>query len=169
MACNSARWKYSPNILISITFFLYFSNTIQRHLGQWGFRFELINVSQSWNISNGKNQDYVAEKKSTSVLGKHLPIERLQVCSSQEIRWYGMRLHHGPLTRYVRLRVAHAPGIPGTFSRHRLQRKPLVSDPGVTHVPWCMSRSLSRGGGENAPGIPRACATRNYTYLARGP
>ena len=31
--------------------------------------------------------------------------------------------------------------------RHRLQRKPLVSDPGmhhgtwVTHVPWCMSRS----------------------------
>ena len=41
------------------------------------------------------------------------------------------------------------------FSRHRLQRKPLVSDPGmhhrtcVTHVPWCMSGSLTRGGGEN--------------------
>ena len=61
------------------------------------------------------------------------------------------------------------------FPRHRLQRKPLVSDPGmhhgtcVTHVPWCMSGSLFSGGGENVPGIPGACATRNFTYLARGP
>ena len=37
------------------------------------------------------------------------------------------------------------------FPRHRLQRKPPVSDPGmhhgacVTHVPWCMSGSLTRG------------------------
>ena len=42
--------------------------------------------------------------------------------------------------------------------------KPLVSDPGmhhdtcVTHVPWCMSGSLTCGGGENVPGIPGACA-----------
>ena len=79
---------------------------------------------------------------------------------------------NGPLTRYIKLRDVHAPGMPGTFSRHRLQRKPLVSDPGmhhgtcVTHVPWCMSGSLTRGGGENVPG---ACATLNFTYLARGP
>ena len=39
------------------------------------------------------------------------------------------------------------------FPHHRLQRKPLVSDPGmhhgtcVTHVPWCMSGSLNCGGG----------------------
>ena len=61
------------------------------------------------------------------------------------------------------------------FPRHRLQRKPLVSDPGmhhgtcVTHVPWCMSGSLSRDDGENVPGIPGACATRNFAYLVRGP
>ena len=61
------------------------------------------------------------------------------------------------------------------FPSHRLQRKPLVSDPGmhhgtcVTHVPWCMSGSLVRGGGENVPGIPGACATHNFTYLVRGP
>ena len=61
------------------------------------------------------------------------------------------------------------------ISRHRLQRKPLVSDPGmhhgtcVTHVPWCMSESLARGGGENVSGIPGACANRNFTYLVRGP
>ena len=61
------------------------------------------------------------------------------------------------------------------FPRHRLQRKPLVSDPGmhhgtsVTHVPWCILGSLIRGGGENIPGIPDACATPNFAYLVRGP
>ena len=61
------------------------------------------------------------------------------------------------------------------FLTYRLQRKPQVSDPGmhhgtcVTHVPWCMSESLIRGRGENVPGIPGACATRNFAYLARGP
>ena len=70
-------------------------------------------------------------------------------------------------------------GNAGNCPRDRLQRKPLVSDPGmhhgtcVTHVPWCMSGSLTRGGGENVPGSPGACAcacaTRNFTYLSRGP
>ena len=61
------------------------------------------------------------------------------------------------------------------FPRHRLQRKPLVSGPVmhhrtcVTHVPWCISGSLTNGGGKNVPGIPGACATRNFMYLARGP
>ena len=61
------------------------------------------------------------------------------------------------------------------FPRHRLQRKPLVNDPGMhhgtctTHVPWWMSGSLTRGVGENVPGIPGACTTRNFTYLVRGP
>ena len=63
------------------------------------------------------------------------------------------------------------------FSRHRLQRKPLVSDNSMhhgtcaTHVPWCMSGSLTRCGGktspENVPGIPGACATRNYCPACR--
>ena len=50
------------------------------------------------------------------------------------------------------------------FPRRRLQGKMLVSDPGmhhgtcVTHVPWCMSGSLTCGGRENVPGIPGACA-----------
>ena len=53
---------------------------------------------------------------------------------------------HGPLTIYVELRVAHAPGMPGKFSL------PLrVSDPDMhhgtcmTHVPWCMPGSLTSG------------------------
>ena len=61
------------------------------------------------------------------------------------------------------------------FPRNQLQRELLVSDPGihhgtcVTHVPWCMSGSLTRSGGENVPGIPGACATRNFANLVRGP
>ena len=39
----------------------------------------------------------------------------------------------------------------------------------VTHVPWCMSGSLTGGGGENVPGIPGACTTRNFAYLVRSP
>ena len=71
---------------------------------------------------------------------------------------------------------AHAPGMSGTFSP-----PPQVRDPDmhhgtcVTHVPWCMSGSLisgflwSRRRGGNVPGIPGACASHNFTYLARGP
>ena len=46
--------------------------------------------------------------------------------------------------------------------------KPLVSDPDmhhgtcVTHVPWCVSKSLTRFGGEHVPGIPGACNPQFY-------
>ena len=61
------------------------------------------------------------------------------------------------------------------FPRNQLQKKPIASDLDmhhgmcVTHVPWCMSGSLTHGGVENVPGIPGACVTRNFTYLERGP
>ena len=51
--------------------------------------------------------------------------------------------------------------------------QPLVRDPCmhrgtcVTHVPWCIQGLLSRG--KNIPSIPGARATRNFTYLVRGP
>ena len=71
---------------------------------------------------------------------------------------------HGPLTRYIKLQVAHAPGMPGTFSS-----PPRIC---VTHVQWCMPGSLTSGflwsrGRENVPGIPGPCAIHNFTYLAR--
>ena len=53
---------------------------------------------------------------------------------------------NGPFTRCVKLRVAHALGMPGTFSPQQ-----RVSDPDmhhgtcVTHVPWCMPGSLTSG------------------------
>ena len=88
---------------------------------------------------------------------------------------YSRVFHHGPFIRYVKVRVAHAPERRERFPCHRLQRKPLVSDPVmhhgtcVTHVPRCMSRSLTGGGGVNVPGIPGACTIRNFTYQVRGP
>ena len=58
------------------------------------------------------------------------------------------------------------------FPHHRLQRKPLVSDPGmpcVTHVLWCILGSLACSGRENVASIPGACTTCNFAYLVRGP
>ena len=52
----------------------------------------------------------------------------------------------GPLARYIKLRVAHAPGMPGTSSS-----TPWVSDLDmhhdtcVTHVPCCLPGSLTNG------------------------
>ena len=81
----------------------------------------------------------------------------------------GNRTNHGPLSRYVKSRVAHAPGMPRTFSRYRLQRKPLVSDPsmrdaravmqvGIAYLQWRGKRSRHS----------RRMRTLNLTYLARG-
>ena len=108
-----------------------------------------------------------------AVEDRNLPISRSHIITD-EVNSRSIRGSHGPLTRYAKLWVAHATGMPGTFLRHRLQRKLLVRDPGmyqgtcVTHMSWCMSGSLTRGG-ENVPGIPGAWATHNFTYLARGP
>ena len=86
-------------------------------------------------------------------------------------------LNNGPVTRCVKWQVARALRrvCRERFPQHQLRRKPLVSDPGmhhsmwVTHLPWCMSGSLTRGGGENVPGTAGACASLNFTYLAKGP
>ena len=81
--------------------------------------------------------------------------------------WFD-KFFHGSFTRYEKLRMHRE-----RFPRHRGQRKPLDSDPGmhhctcVAHVPWCMSGSLTRGGVENVRGIPGACETRNFTFLVK--
>ena len=81
----------------------------------------------------------------------------------------------GLLPDTQKLRVMQVPGMSETFSPPPTSKKPLVIDPGmnhdkgVTHVPWCMSGSLPRGGGENVPGIPVACTTRSLAHLVRGP
>ena len=61
------------------------------------------------------------------------------------------------------------------FPRRRLQRKLLVSDPGmhhgtcVTHVPWCMSGLLNQRRRRKHSRHSRHMRTRNLTNLVRGP
>ena len=102
----------------------------------------------------------------------------IQISISQKLfqRYQSFCYCQGPLAKHVQLRVVvHVPGIPGT-----LPPPPRVSDPDkhhgtrMTHVPWCMPGSLTSGvlwnrWRGNVPSIPGACATRNFTYLARGP
>ena len=82
----------------------------------------------------------------------------------------------GILYMMIKRRSSHIDSVSRSPSLHcDFIRKPRVSDPDlyhgtcVTHYPWRMSGSLIRGGRENVPGIPGACASRNWTYLARGP
>ena len=59
---------------------------------------------------------------------------------------FAIGCHNERLDRYVKLRVAHAPGMPRMFSP-----PPRVSDPDldhgtcVTHVSWCMLELLTSG------------------------
>ena len=78
---------------------------------------------------------------------------------------------HGSLTRYAKLRAAHAPG---TLSMPLRISDPDMHHTCVMHVPWCMPGSLtcgffwSRWRGKRSR-IPGTCATRNIAYLVRSP
>ena len=75
-----------------------------------------------------------------------LPATRMQRPNRTQEQLKCTKLIHGPLVRYVKLWVAHAPTMLGMFSP-----PPRVSDPNkdhgtcVTHVPWCMPGSLTNG------------------------
>ena len=82
---------------------------------------------------------------------------------------------NGPLIRYVKLRVDHAPGIRGTFPSRRVVVIPTC----ITLCAWrtChdayqdryLAVSFGVGGRESVPGIPGVWANRNFSYLVRGP
>ena len=81
-------------------------------------------------------------------------------------------MFHGPLTRYVTLRIEHAPVMPGTFSPLPTSKETTISDPSmhhgtcVMHVPWYMSGLLISGGGETFPVHAQPAI---FSYLERGP
>ena len=81
--------------------------------------------------------------------------------------WGMFYMYQCPWTSYQIRKItgcACAGNAGNVFPRRWFQRKPLVSDHGmhhgtcVTHVPWCMSGSLTCGDGKNVPGILGACA-----------
>ena len=90
---------------------------------------------------------YLCSQKSIVSTIKYLHRFSSRATKSQCLSVINMKIWlilNGPLARYVKFWVAHALGMPGTFSM-----PPRVSDPDkhygtcVTHVPWCMSGSLT--------------------------
>ena len=58
----------------------------------------------------------------------------------------GSIFYHGPLTRCVKLRVAHAPRMPGSFFPSlRVSNPDMHHGTCMTHVPWCMPGSPTSG------------------------
>ena len=102
---------------------------------------------------------------SQTVISSIAAVNGLPLCSS-------IAHTHGPVTRYVNLWVAHAPGMPGAFSQ------PPTSKDTASYRFWYASRHVrdaravihvgvsNPGGWESVPG---ACTTRSVTYLVTGP
>ena len=95
----------------------------------------------NWHESDGLRGGCLPVKMPFSIIWGHIG----DYITGWElgIRW-NRALVNGPLTRYAKLRVVHAPGMPGTFPQ------PLpVSEPDQHHgtclayVPWCMPGSLT--------------------------
>ena len=135
-------------------------------------------ASCSWEFSRG--QYFTEERKEAGSTGQEWKGETdRQEQRSREVSYIYITIYYVvPWTSHQIRKIAGcacAGNAGNVFPRCRIQRKPPVSDRGmhhgtcVTHMPWCMSGLLTCGGGENVPGIPSACATRNFTYLARGP
>ena len=78
-----------------------------------------------------------------------IPIPIVYVCQPLLFTTHHLSLtaySHGPLARYVMLQVAHAPGIPGTFSLPPRFGDPVMHHSTcVTHLPWWMPGSLTSG------------------------
>ena len=76
-------------------------------------------------------------------------VRRIELSMSlAAILWLSVRevTRNGPLAKYVKLRVGHAPGMPGTFPPPpRISDSDMHHGTCVTHEPLCMPGSLTRG------------------------
>ena len=137
-------------------------------LSFWAKRSSLFLRKYQRNFTVGRRRSFLPSA------GHKYHENKEQMDSQKEWSIISANGSNGPLARYVKLRVAHASRMPETFFP-----PPRVSYPDmrhgtcVTHMPWCMSGSLTSccfevGGGENVPGIYGAWATRNFANLKRG-
>ena len=77
---------------------------------------------------------------------------RFEMCQTRKMSvkfqsdYSTMTLWHESLARYAKVRVAHAPGMPGTFSPPlRVSDSDMHHGTRVTHVSLCMPGSLNSG------------------------
>ena len=102
--------------------------------------------------------------------------ERHRIWSTTEARSSCSMSHYaefnGPLTRYVKLWVSCAGNAGNVFPATDFKGNRKLAIPACITARacrTCMLGSLNPRRGESVPGIPGACATRNFTYLIRGP
>ena len=113
---------------------------------------------------NAHVNGFTHDKSNTKAFAMELRL----FCTRASISWYFSSLFvMGHLARYVKLRVAHAPGRPGTISGSLTARGGGGGGGGGGGAFRIANRG--EGGGGGVPGIPGACATHNFTYLARAP
>ena len=74
---------------------------------------EMEKWSNEWPMSFPWNMQNFKFEKTYDRPVRHVQPIHTQWASIRTCRYVG---YHGPLTRYVKLRVAHAPRMPGTFS-----------------------------------------------------
>ena len=130
------------------------------HHGRLGFIIDIFLTLQItfWNIKTSTENRFMQNKSSHNLVYCKYCVQprcrdrRKDICyslppKSSCHKWHSREhLRHGPLTRNAKLRIAHMPGMLGTFSP-----PPRVSDlymhhgTCVTHVPWCMPGSLTSG------------------------
>ena len=88
------------------------------------------------SVSCPNGFDYSCVARLSGRIERHLLDKKIY--DKQEVEWASCQIR--------KLRVAHAPGIPGTFSPpHRVSDPDMHHGTCVTHVPWSMLGSLTSG------------------------
>ena len=105
------------------------------------------------------HQSYMSERVSLSSISSKLDL--ILMCPLMLIVVVVCDIYDMNHTRsyFTKAKMFHKAQISAFCENALLHARGIVA---VTHVPWCMSGSIIRDGGENVPGIPGACATRNF-------
>ena len=108
---------------------------------KWCVSCSILEQIDTWNLSNVKRKYTIFEFTKFSEVYSILQ----QPLKSRVGPQYSF-LSNGPLTRYAKLWVTHTPGMPRTFSPPpRICNPVMHHGTYVTHVPGCMTGSLTRG------------------------
>ena len=105
-----------------------------------------------WSCSFNQSLFNILVSKKLECRGRRVTVIAGNAMTPWVARWSAIMVWASFQIR-KRVGCACAGNARNVFFRHRFQRKPLVSDPGmyhdkcVSHVPGCMSGSLSRCGG----------------------
>ena len=111
---------------------------------------ELKCKSHSCRLKKGKKKISVCERLEHKYLLTYtytIPWKYATVCQSRAVIHRVLPASgplHGPLTRCVKLRLAHAPRMPGTFSPTPTSKETDITIPAITARAWHTCRDAYR-------------------------